>query len=152
MPNLIKPALLGLGLVAGIALSAQAQTAMAPTPGPSVATLPPAQGPRASSYLAIPSGEHVAVTPSPAYVGPAPGAGTGNCPPRFDGAGDGGANPKMRPSAGGRGPGPNKARPAASGPACAGPGATICRARPVGHLAALTSLARLAALLTARGE
>ena len=107
MPNLIKPALLGLGLVAGIALSAQAQTAMAPTPGPSVATLPPAQGPRASSYLAIPSGEHVAVTPSPAYVGPAPGAGTGNMPPRFDRSADWDANPTMKPYDSGKGPRPN---------------------------------------------
>src|SRR5436853_6975783 len=100
MSNFIKPALLGLGLVAGLALTAQAQTA----PGPSVATLPPAQGPRASSYLSIPSGEHVAVTPSPAYVGPAPGAGTGNMPPRFERSADWDANPAMKPYETGKGP------------------------------------------------
>src|SRR5829696_1415366 len=80
MSKFIKPALLGLGLVAGLALTAQAQTA----PGPSVANLPPAaQGPRASSYISIPNSGQTAVTPSLAYVGPSPGASTGNMPPRF---------------------------------------------------------------------
>ena len=90
MSNFIKPALLGLGLVAGLALTAQAQTA----PGPSVATLPPAaQGPRASSYLSIPSGEHV--------------ADTGHMPPRFEKSADWDANPAMKPYDAGRGPKPN---------------------------------------------
>ena len=104
MSNFIKPALLGLGLVAGLALTAQAQTA----PGPSIAILPPAaQGPRASSYLSIPSGDHVAVTPSPAYVGPGPGASTGHMPPRFEKSADWDANPAMKPYDAGRGPKPN---------------------------------------------
>jgi len=104
MSKFIKPALLGLGLIAGIAFTAQAQTA----PGPSVATLPPAaQGPRASSYISIPNSGQTAVTPSAAYVGPAPGAGTGNMPPRFEKSADWDANPTMKPYEAGRGPKPN---------------------------------------------
>ena len=49
MSTFFKPVVLGLGLVAGIALSAQAQTTV--TPGPSIANLPPVdQGPRAYSH------------------------------------------------------------------------------------------------------
>jgi hypothetical protein len=106
MPTFVKPALLGLGLIA-FALSAQAQTAAGPAPGPSVATLPPAPGPRPSSYLSIPQGEHVAVTPSPAYVGPAPGAATGGMPPHFDKSADWDANPAMHPYDNGKSPRPN---------------------------------------------
>jgi hypothetical protein len=107
MPTFVKSALLGLGLVAGLAFSAQAQTAAGPAPGPSVATLPPAPGPRPSSYLSIPQGEHVAVTPSPAYVGPAPGAATGGMPPHFDKSADWDANPTMHPYDNGKSPRPN---------------------------------------------
>ena len=104
MSTLMKPTLLALGLVAGIAFSAQAQTATGPAPGPSVASLPPAPGPRPSSYNSIPSGEHVAVTPSPAYVGPAPGASTGHMPPLFDKSTDWDANPAMHPYDNGKSP------------------------------------------------
>jgi hypothetical protein len=104
MSKFIKPALLGLGLVAGLALTAQAQTA----PGPSVATLPPAaQGPRASSYLSVPAYNYSPVTPSQAYVGPAPGAGTGSMPPRFEKSADWDANPSMKPYDSGKSPRPN---------------------------------------------
>src|SRR4051812_37824073 len=66
MSKFIKPALLSLGLVAGLALTAQAQT----VPGPNVATLPPTdQGPRPSSHLSIPGPAQGNVTASPAYVG-----------------------------------------------------------------------------------
>jgi hypothetical protein len=108
MSTFKKSALLGLGLVAGIALGAQAQSASGPAPGPSLATLPPAeQGPRPSSYLSVRQGEHVAVTPSPAYVGPAPGAGTGAMPPHFDKSADWDANPTNKPYDAGKGPRPN---------------------------------------------
>ena len=104
MSTFTKSALLGLGLVAAMTFGAQAQTAAGPAPGPSVASLPPAQGPRPSSYLSIPNGEHVAVTPSPAYVGPSPGASTGNMPPHFEKSADWDANPTMHPYDAGKGP------------------------------------------------
>ena len=106
MPTFTISALVGLGLVAGIALGAQAQTASGPTPGPSLATLPPAgeQGPRPSSYLSIRQGEHVAVTPSAAYIGPAPGAGTGAMPPHFERSAGWDADPTNKAYDAGKGP------------------------------------------------
>ena len=74
MSTYLKPFILGLGLVAGIAISAQAQT-VAVTPGPSVASLPPDQGPRASSHNFVQGDKPVAVAPSGSYVGPNPGNG-----------------------------------------------------------------------------
>ena len=109
MSTLTKSALLGLGLVAGIALSAQAQTASGPAPGPSVASLPPAaeQGPRPSSHLSIPQGQHAVMTPSPGYVGPAPGASTGGMPPHFDKSGAWDKDPTNKPYETGLAPRPN---------------------------------------------
>ena len=109
MSTFTKSALLGLGLVAGIALGAQAQTAAGPAPGPSVASLPPAaeQGPRPSSYLSIPQAQHVGVTPSPSYVGPAPGASTGAMPPHFDKSGAWDKDPTNKPYETGLAPRPN---------------------------------------------
>lgn len=67
----VKSIVVGLGVVAGIALGAQAQTvAGAASPGVSVASLPPAAGPRASSVHSIPSSPHQAVAPSGRYPGP----------------------------------------------------------------------------------
>src|SRR6266699_3194474 len=95
--------LLCVGIVAGIAFAAQAQM-----PGPSVATLPPPdQGPRASSHLSIPNTGAVVMIPSPAYVGPAPGAGTGPMPQRFERSADWDKNPMNRPYESGLSPRPN---------------------------------------------
>jgi hypothetical protein len=100
-----KSAVVGLGLVAGFAMGAQAQTAVVPTPGPSVASLPPAQqGPRASSYIAVPQTGHVVVAPSAGYVGPAPGAGTGNMPPPFEKSAGWNVDPTNKPYDAGKGP------------------------------------------------
>jgi hypothetical protein len=75
MSTFLKPVVLGLGLVAGIAIGAHAQTVSgAPTPGPSVASLP-LEGPRANSSNSIPSPVHQAVVPSGSYPGVAPGGG-----------------------------------------------------------------------------
>ncbi len=75
MSTFLKPIVLGLGLVAGLAISAQAQT-VAVTPGPSVASLPPAdQGPRASSHNFVQGDKPVAVAPSGGDIGPNPGKG-----------------------------------------------------------------------------
>ena len=74
MSTFLKPVVLGLSLVAGIALNAQAQTAV--TPGPSIASLPPAdQGPRASSHGFQGPETPMAVEPSTSYPGPRPGDG-----------------------------------------------------------------------------
>ncbi len=84
MSNCLKPVVLGLGLVAGIALGVQAQTVMvAPAPGPSVASLPP-EGPRANSSNSISAPSHQALAPSGSYPGPNPGAGgNSSSPPHF---------------------------------------------------------------------
>ena len=95
--------LLCLGIVAGIAFAAQAQM-----PGPSVATLSSTdQVPRASSHLSIPSTGAVVMTPSRAYVGPAPGAGTGSIPPRFERSAHWNKNPMNGPYEAGLSPRPN---------------------------------------------
>jgi hypothetical protein len=74
MSNFLKPVALGLGLVVGIALTAQAQTAV--TPGPSIANLPPVdQGPRVSSHGYQGPEAPVAAAPSGTMPGPNPGVG-----------------------------------------------------------------------------
>src|SRR6185312_6022157 len=75
MSSILKSAFLGLGLIAGIATAAPAQTVSGTTPGPSVANLPP-DGPRTKSYNSIPvTAPPQAVVPSGTYPGPRPGAG-----------------------------------------------------------------------------
>jgi hypothetical protein len=107
MSSFLKPIVLGLGLVAGIAIGAHAQTAsLAPTPGTSVASLPP-EGPRASSSTYIPGPARQAVAPSGNYPGPAPGAGTGSMPPHFATSADWDANTALHPYSSGLGPKPN---------------------------------------------
>ncbi len=105
MSIFLKPIVLGLGLVAGIAIGAQAQTVSgATTPGTSVATLPPQEGPRASSYNTIPGPVREAVTPSGNYPGPAPGASSGQMSPRFDKSADWDANTALHPYTSNLGP------------------------------------------------
>jgi hypothetical protein len=109
MSSFIKPALLGLGFVAGIALGAQAQTAASgPNPGASsIASLAPSDEPRASSHNSISSTGQHAVAPLPAYIGPAPGASNGHMPPRFDKSADWDSNTALHPYSSGIGPKPN---------------------------------------------
>ena len=103
----IKSVLLGLGLVGGIALGAQAQTALTNAiPGTSIANLP-SEGPRASSLEAIPTGQHLPLAASGNYPGPAPGAGTGQMPPRYQKPADWEANTGLHPYTSGIGPRPN---------------------------------------------
>ncbi|HLY44563.1 MAG TPA: hypothetical protein VKQ73_03210 [Stellaceae bacterium] len=75
--SLLKPAILGLGLVAAIALSAHAQAVSGvAVPGPSIASLPPTdEGPRPSSHNSIPGVANSTITQSPKYMGPDPGRG-----------------------------------------------------------------------------
>ena len=75
MSTILKSAFLGLGLIAGIAAAAPAQTVSGTMPGTSIANLPP-EGPRTQSYNTIPApAPHATVTPSGAYPGPKPGDG-----------------------------------------------------------------------------
>ena len=74
MSTILKSAVLGLGLIAGIATAAPAQTFSGATPGTSIASLPQ-PGPRASSYNSIPGPAHQVVVPSGTYLGPKPGDG-----------------------------------------------------------------------------
>jgi hypothetical protein len=110
MSSLIRPALLGLGLIAGITVGAQAQTAMSgpnPATSPSIASLPPVDEPRDSSHNSIPGDNQHAVAPSPTYIGPAPGAGNGHMPPHFNKSADWDRDPVMHPYSSGMGPKPN---------------------------------------------
>jgi hypothetical protein len=110
MSSLIRPALLGLGLIAGLTVGAQAQTAMSgPNPGtsPSIASLPTVDQPRAASHLSIPGSTVQAVPRSPDYVGPAPGAGNGQMPPHYNKSADWDADPSLHPYSSGHGPKPN---------------------------------------------
>ena len=74
MSTILKSAVLGLGLIAGIASAAPAQTVSSTMPGTSIANLPP-EGPRANSTNSIPGPATQAVVPSGAYPGPKPGGG-----------------------------------------------------------------------------
>jgi len=97
MSTYLKPIVLGLGLMAGVALSAQAQTAPV-TPGPSIASLPPIdQGPRASSHNFVQGDRPTAVQQSGNYPGPAPGATNGIMPPHFEKSAGWDSDARMHP-------------------------------------------------------
>jgi hypothetical protein len=74
MSAILKSAVLGLGLITGIATAAPAQTVSSTMPGTSIASLPQ-PGPRASSYNSIPGPAQQVVVPSGTYPGPKPGDG-----------------------------------------------------------------------------
>lgn len=92
MSPLFKSTMLSLGLLAGAAFAAQAQTsgsvaalppAAAPTAAP-LAPMNPYPGPNPGAGVNAPAGQtQAAVTPSPNYVGPNPGAGYYGTPPRY---------------------------------------------------------------------
>jgi len=104
----LQPILVGFPLVAGLAVIAQAQTlSQAPVPGPSIANLPP-EGPRASSLNSLQGGaQQASVAASGQYIGPAPGAGTGQLPSRFEKPGDYDQNVSLHPYSSNMGPRPN---------------------------------------------
>jgi hypothetical protein len=104
MSTFFKPAFLGLGLVCGLAVAAQAQS-VAVTPGPSIASLPPTdQGPRAYSHGYQGPVAPVAVQPSGAYPGPAPGAANGVMPPHYEKSADWDNDTALHPYTSGMGP------------------------------------------------
>jgi hypothetical protein len=100
MHNLLKTAAAALLLASGMAMTANAQQVgpAAGGPGPSVATLPapPDIGPRASSHNSIPAPQNP-VTPSAAYVGPAPGASDAKTVPHYEPSGTWSSDPWMHP-------------------------------------------------------
>jgi hypothetical protein len=103
MQTLLKATATALFLVSGAAVMANAQSvgpaAGGPgVSGPSVATLPaPADmGPRTSSHNFIPS-PHSSVTPSQAYVGPAPGASDAKVAPHYEPPATYTTDPSMHP-------------------------------------------------------
>jgi hypothetical protein len=99
-----KPIVLGLGLVAAVAISAHAQT-VAVTPGPSVASLPAAeQGPRVSSHNFVQGDQMQTVPPSQVYPGPAAGASTGIMPPHYEKSADWDNNTALHPYTSNLGP------------------------------------------------
>ena len=112
-----KSTLLGLGMVAGLAFAAQAQTSglasLPPNPtaappaaaspvGPSVAL--PGPNPGAAWNAPAPKNETATVSPSPSYVGPNPGAGYYGTPPKFDKSADWDSNAGMHPYTSSQGP------------------------------------------------
>ncbi len=104
MVTLFKTTALSLGLLAGIAAAAQAQTAPSPTvPGQSIANLP-LPGPRASSLGNIPREQHMPVAQSGIYPGPNAGAVNGPMPPHFEKPADWDQNVAMHPYTSGEGP------------------------------------------------
>jgi hypothetical protein len=83
MPNVITSTILGAGLLAGIAVSAYAQSnniaalppgAPAATPPAAAAVSPQYVGPAPGSTWTAQEKQTQAVRPSPQYVGPAPGS------------------------------------------------------------------------------
>jgi len=95
---------LSLGLLAGIAAVAQAQTASDLTvPGQSIANLP-LPGPRPSSLGNIPREPHLPVAQSGVYPGPNAGAVNGPMPPHFEKPADWDQNVAMHPYTSGEGP------------------------------------------------
>ncbi len=104
MSTFVKAAVIGLGLLAGAAYGAQAQTSYAaPAPGASIANLPP-PGPRASSALSIPSNAVSPVASSPRYPGPRASHGDASPVPRFEKPADWDQNTAMHPYTSGLGP------------------------------------------------
>src|SRR5262249_32716328 len=104
MSSFLKPVVLGLGLVCGIAVAAQAQTAPV-TPAPSIASLPPTdQGPRVYSHGYQGPAAPVAVQSSGAYPGPNPGATNGVMPPHYEKSADWDGNMALHPYTSNMGP------------------------------------------------
>jgi hypothetical protein len=117
MSNSIKALALGLGLMAGTAMVAQAQSNLSALPpgGGTPAAMPnavapsaPYPGPAVGSAPSIPNPTtQAAVVPSGTYPGPAAGAGTGQMPPHFQKPAGYDDDPSMNPYTRGLGPKPN---------------------------------------------
>ena len=91
MSILFKSAVLSVGLLAGVAFAAQAQTGSvaslppqgAPAAAAPLAPMNPYPGPNPGAGVSAPTTQtQAAVAPSPNYVGPNPGLGYYGTPPR----------------------------------------------------------------------
>ena len=117
MSTLAKSTFLSLSLLAGTAFVAYAQSgsvaalppgAAAPAATAPVGAMNPYPGPNPGSGANIAGGQTQAVTPSPAYVGPAAGAGTGPMPPHYEKSADYDSNTTLHPyTSTGMGPRPH---------------------------------------------
>ena len=118
MALVTKSTLLSLGMVAGLAFAAQAQTSGLASLPPNPTVAPPAAASPVAPSVAMPgpnpggassagTATQTAITPSPTYVGPSPGAGAGNMPPRFDKSADWDTNTSLHPYSSSQGPRPN---------------------------------------------
>jgi hypothetical protein len=107
MPSLFKNAALSIALLAGAVAVAQAQTVSSdPASGQSIANLPPEDSdalPNVSQRDA-----QMPIVQTGTYPGPAPGAGTGQMPPRFEKPADWDQNVALHPyTSPGMGPKPH---------------------------------------------
>mgnify|MGYP001550307217 CR=1 FL=1 len=117
MSTFVKAAVLGLGLMAGGAFAAHAQTSDtlsslphggASTEGPSaVAPSGAYPGPNAGATTAPTGRTYAVISPSGNYPGPGAGAANGPMPPHFDEPAGFGQDAAMHPYKRGIGPRPN---------------------------------------------
>lgn len=114
MALLTKSTFLSLGMAAGFALSAHAQTGVASLP-PATTAAPPAvaspapsvayPGPNPGNAPSAGTGSTQAtMAPTPNYVGPAPGSAPSANTPRYDKSADWDANTAMHPYTSSLGP------------------------------------------------
>jgi hypothetical protein len=118
MAMVTKTALLSLGVVAGLAFAAQAQTSGLASLPPNPSVAPPAAASPVAPSAAMPGpspggsnaptgSTQATVTPSENYVGPTPGGGNGPVPPRFEKSADWDNNTALHPYTSNMGPRPN---------------------------------------------
>jgi hypothetical protein len=119
MAFLNKSALLSLGMVAGVAFAAQAQTSGLASLPPNPTVAPPAAVSPVAPSAALPGpnpggssnpntvATGTGVPPSEGYVGPAPGQGYYGMPPRFEKSADWDSNTGMHPYTSSMGPRPH---------------------------------------------
>ena len=115
MLTLAKSTLLSLTLLTGAAFAAHAQSGSVAALPPNTAATPPAAsasvgfpGPNpGAGYYGGTVSQQAPVVPSPQYVGPSPGAGTGSMPPKFEKSADYEQNTTLHPYTSGQGPRPH---------------------------------------------
>jgi hypothetical protein len=120
MVRITKSTLLGLGMVAGLAFAAQAQTSGIASLPPNPAVAPPAAASPVAPSVAMPGpnpggapnagtgSTQASVVPSPNYVGPAPGGAPNAGSHRFEKSADWDSNTSLHPyTTSGMGPRPN---------------------------------------------
>lgn len=119
MAIVMKSTLLSLGMVAGLAFAAQAQTSGIASLPPNPTAAPPAVASPVAPSVAMPGpnpggapnagtgSTHAGMAPSPNYVGPAPGGAPNAGSHRFEKSADWDANTALHPYTSSQGPRPN---------------------------------------------